>query len=411
MVSRAVFVIVCASLFLSGYCVPSERRLHDDLLAGYNKAVRPVLNESASVNAKLGMSFIDFSLDSNSDVMESLVWMRMKWTDQYLRWDPSEYDGIKTSMFNPAVIWTPDICHYNGWERSCHITDNPRSNAIVESDGTVLWVPPVRLSSRCDLDRTNWPRDTATCCIKFGSWTYNGHRVNLSMFTSYEPDVNELRPNREWQVVESKGTIKADFYDCCPEPYQSLNLTIIMRRNEHRTAELAMPVICASVLMLLSFLVPLSSAQKLTFSWVSVLFTMLGLLNMFGKLPTDAHGVASIATFYVTFTALLLIFTTLEVVVVCLSRPRSAPLPRVMRACLSGLVGRLLCLDTPVFHDYSPEDNEMLDSSHDGEFQKQAKDSFKNHEWAILAGAIDRLLGLVFLLIVAVVLPPNLTWA
>ncbi|XP_037073551.1 acetylcholine receptor subunit beta-like 1 [Pollicipes pollicipes] len=89
-------------------------------------------------------------------------------------------------MFNPAVIWTPDICHYNGWERSCHITDNPRSNAIVESDGTVLWVPPVRLSSRCDLDRTNWPRDTATCCIKFGSWTYNGHRVNLSMFTSYE---------------------------------------------------------------------------------------------------------------------------------------------------------------------------------------------------------------------------------
>ena len=64
------------------------------------------------------------------------------------------------------------------------------------------------------------------------------------------------------------------------------------------------------------------------------------------------------------------------------------------------------------FQDYSQEDNEMLDSSHEnGEMKHMVKDVGKTYEWALLAGAADRLCGLAFLLIVAVSVPPNLTWA
>ena len=63
--------------------------------------------------------------------------------------------------------------------------------------------------------------------------------------------------------------------------------------------------------------------------------------------------------------------------------------------------------------DYSPEDNEMLDSSNHetGEMKHMLKEDSKSYEWAMLAGAADRLCGLAFLLIVAVSVPPNLTWA
>ena len=56
------------------------------------------------------------------------------------------------------------------------------ANAIVDSTGTVLIVPPVRMSHRCQLDRTNWPRDVATCLLKLGSWTYDGNRLNVSLY-------------------------------------------------------------------------------------------------------------------------------------------------------------------------------------------------------------------------------------
>ena len=58
----------------------------------------------------------------------------------------------------------------------------PNANVIVQSDGSVLWVPPVRVTHRCDLDRTNWPRDEAVCLLKFGSWTFDGNHLNLSLY-------------------------------------------------------------------------------------------------------------------------------------------------------------------------------------------------------------------------------------
>ena len=49
---------------LAGGCVLKEQRLHGDLLAGYNRQTRPVLNESDTVHLQLGVGFIDFTLVS-----------------------------------------------------------------------------------------------------------------------------------------------------------------------------------------------------------------------------------------------------------------------------------------------------------------------------------------------------------
>ena len=85
----------------------------------------------------------------------------------------------------------------------------------------------------------------------------------------------------------------------------------------------------------------------------------------------------------------------------------------VVRTSFITIVSSIVSWCSSVFsQDYSPEDNEMLDSSHheNGEMKHMLKEDSKSYEWALLAGAADRLCGLAFLLIVAVSVPPNLTW-
>jgi len=45
--------------------------------------------------------------------------------------------------------------------------------AVVQSDGTVLWIPPALFRSSCSIDITQFPFDIQTCQLKFGSWTYD----------------------------------------------------------------------------------------------------------------------------------------------------------------------------------------------------------------------------------------------
>ena len=36
-----------------------------------------------------------------------------RWTDEYLVWDPDEYDGITSVRLSSEKIWIPDIMLYN----------------------------------------------------------------------------------------------------------------------------------------------------------------------------------------------------------------------------------------------------------------------------------------------------------
>ena len=53
----------------------------------------------------------------------------------------------------------------------------PRESVVVRSDGGVTWIPPFKMISTCALEEA----DHANCELKFGSWTYNGFKLNISM--------------------------------------------------------------------------------------------------------------------------------------------------------------------------------------------------------------------------------------
>lgn len=57
--------------------------------------------------------------------------------------------------------------------------DFGKTNIICHYNGTVTWVAPSLFRAFCPLDVLNWPFDTQICELKFGSWTYDGSKIDL----------------------------------------------------------------------------------------------------------------------------------------------------------------------------------------------------------------------------------------
>lgn len=55
------------------------------------------------------------------------------------------------------------------------------TKATIYSEGLVEWKPPAIYKSSCEIDVEYFPFDEQTCVLKFGSWTYDGFKVGLSI--------------------------------------------------------------------------------------------------------------------------------------------------------------------------------------------------------------------------------------
>jgi len=75
------------------------------------------------------------------------------------------------------------------------------TNAIVKSDGTVLWLFPALIKTYCTLNVKYFPFDTQTCDIVFISWTFSGHELNVSHSKSFD---NGVYYKSENQVLKCK---------------------------------------------------------------------------------------------------------------------------------------------------------------------------------------------------------------
>ena len=42
-------------------------------------------------------------------------------------------------------------------------------------------IPPYKYTTSCKIDTTWYPFDEQSCDLKFGSWTYNGYKLNIQL--------------------------------------------------------------------------------------------------------------------------------------------------------------------------------------------------------------------------------------
>ncbi|XP_078693917.1 neuronal acetylcholine receptor subunit alpha-10-like [Branchiostoma floridae x Branchiostoma belcheri] len=69
-------------------------------------------NGPTNVTLDLALANI-INLDEKNQVLTAEVWLRLKWTDEFLTWNVSEYGGIETIATQAENIWRPDMFLYH----------------------------------------------------------------------------------------------------------------------------------------------------------------------------------------------------------------------------------------------------------------------------------------------------------
>ena len=97
-------------LFISARCtadnyVPTdtyivENELHETLMAKYDKRVRPVKNNTTTINLTYGAALYQLvGFDSKKETVTLLMWQRLYWTDEILCWNPVDQHGVNTLRY------------------------------------------------------------------------------------------------------------------------------------------------------------------------------------------------------------------------------------------------------------------------------------------------------------------------
>ncbi|XP_076347952.1 neuronal acetylcholine receptor subunit alpha-10-like [Tachypleus tridentatus] len=267
-----------------------EKRLLDKLMRGYDNSVRPVLIASNPVVIRLGITLTQiFDLDEKKQVLTTNVWLDQEWIDEYLSWDPTEFNNLTKIRIPCEKIWRPDIVLYNSADD--YTRGYMNSRAMLEPNGNVFWPPPTKLRSTCPVDVTYFPFDDQICNMKLGSWIYDGLQVDVTNRTS-EVDLSNYVSNGEWELLEARIVRNVVYYSCCVEPFPDVTITIVIRRKTlYYMYNVVMPCMMMSILTLLVFCLPPESGEKIALGITVLLAFSVFMLAIAEQMPETSESI------------------------------------------------------------------------------------------------------------------------
>jgi len=243
----------------------------------YNKLERPAVNESDAVVLTFGLTLQQIiDVDEKNQLLTTNVWLNLEWDDANLRWNESEYGNVSDIRIPPSALWKPDILMYNSASEAFDGTYP--TNVVVTSTGSCTYIPPGIFKSTCLIDITWFPFDDQDCEMKFGSWTYNGFKLDFQLKEEVG-DTGTYVMNGEWALLGVPAKRNEVIYECCPEPYLDITFIIKLRRRTlYYFFNLIVPCVLIASMAVLGFTLPPDSGEKLSLG-VTILLSLTIFLN------------------------------------------------------------------------------------------------------------------------------------
>ncbi|XP_076391293.1 nicotinic acetylcholine receptor alpha7 subunit isoform X2 [Megachile rotundata] len=275
-----------------------EKRLLSDLLDTYNVLERPVGNESDPLVLSFGLTLMQIiDVDEKNQLLITNLWLKLEWNDVNMRWNTSDYGGVRDLRIPPHRLWKPDVLMYNSADEGFDGTYP--TNVVVKNNGTCLYVPPGIFKSTCKIDITWFPFDDQRCEMKFGSWTYDGFQLDLQLQDEAGGDISSFITNGEWDLLGVPGKRNEIYYNCCPEPYIDITFVVIIRRRTlYYFFNLIVPCVLIASMAVLGFTLPPDSGEKLSLG-VTILLSLTVFLNMVAEtMPATSDAVPLLGTYF-----------------------------------------------------------------------------------------------------------------
>ncbi|XP_077866486.1 neuronal acetylcholine receptor subunit alpha-3-like, partial [Saccoglossus kowalevskii] len=336
--------------------------LFNDILlhSSYHNKIRPVANASDMLTVYLGLSISQLiEIDETEQVMVSSVWLKQRWNDYRLRWDPARYDNIKSLNIPIPILWRPDITLYNTADGEYDVL--VPNKALVTYDGTVKWSPPAVYKSVCKIWSKDFPFDEQKCVMKFGSWTYNHDFLDLRPMDN-QVDQADYWANGEWYIVETPVERNVIRYACCTDQYVDITFAFILHRNPlFYVVTLVVPCLLIAFSTLLVFYLPTDAQERITLSISILIAVIVFLLLIPSLLPPTSDQVPLVGRF-ILFTLCMSIASLLGTILVIHVHYRTADthvMPRWMRVVFIIYMPRILRVERPTskedYENYTKE--------------------------------------------------------
>jgi Neurotransmitter-gated ion-channel ligand binding domain len=164
-------------------------------------------------------------------------------------------------------VWSLYLCGLSVRVYSADVRLKEQRDAMVilSYNGSVLWIPPAIFKSTCGIDITNFPYDVQKCKLKFGSWTYDGFKLDIQFIENASIDIGDYVESNEWMLIGSPAKRNVVHYSGLSAPY------------------LVLPCVLLSFLTLVIFWLPPESPAKVMLGESSTLRAAVELTTSPGR--------------------------------------------------------------------------------------------------------------------------------
>ncbi|XP_060571123.1 acetylcholine receptor subunit beta-type acr-3-like, partial [Ruditapes philippinarum] len=274
---------------------------------GYSNKVRPLLSQSLTlvINVEFYLnSVIDF--DEQDEVLTTSGYLALSWTDEYLTWTPSDFNGT-TEIFLPQDdIWKPDVSLRNTYN-SFKGLGSTYLYVKVQHNGEVTWKPFQILKSTCAVDIKYFPFDKQLCEIKFTAWSYTREDIDLNAGAN-GVTLEDYSTNAQWELTKTSYKEVNDDSDEAAVIFE----IELKRKSSFYVINIIAPVILLSVLNVCTFLLPVASGEKAGYSVTVFLSLAVFLTIIASELPKNSDVVSFMSIY-------LLLMSILSTLIVALS--------------------------------------------------------------------------------------------
>lgn len=302
-------LLFCASE-VSG--TATEVDLRKKLFDKYDSKARPASNFSRSLVVTVRCSLVQLiQVDLLGQKIKASLWLKLGWSDDFLRWNLNEYP-IEAISVPVKDVWKPDFAIYNSLKKLEHT--NVDENLIVFNTGKVLVVYSIIAEVPCAMDVRAFPFDRQSCKIKMGSWTYHAGLLSLNQ-SSLDITTEQYTKNSEWDLVLHEGSWKKNIYECCEKWFfEDITYHLVLRRKPmYYVWNLVVPCITLLCIGIIAhFLEP--NGERLNVCITTLLAFIVFLLMVPEILPPQADSVSRIALLF-GLSIVLLGYSTLTTVI------------------------------------------------------------------------------------------------
>ncbi|KAK1168398.1 5-hydroxytryptamine receptor 3A-like [Acipenser oxyrinchus oxyrinchus] len=363
-------IFIAVLLFKAGCTADSKNNHSESVYMRFYKRFQTILDtpgmrpsstwrEPTHINLSINIKEI-IGVDEKTHILITFIAVRQLWFNEFLVWDPNEFDGLDHVTVPVEFIWTPDFYIYEfvGEDLS------PFTPYLsLHHDGKVIHDKPIRAVTSCNLDIFYFPFDTHSCILTFGLYLHTVNDVGLGLLLPSEQllkdSLQSLGNRGEWELLNITGN-PVPFHSRTENWAMCVFTVKIRRRPIMYLIKLVIPSALLVLLDIMSFFLPIHSVDRCAFKVTLLLGYSMFLLMMNNILPNNSGGTPLIGGYFLVCMALL-VASLLESIFISNVLHRKSlqdrEVPGWVRTLVLHKLAQLICYKKKVSNKQQDEEN------------------------------------------------------